>query len=326
MSDGPRIQKVSMESKPSAKDKNTGKEKSGTKEPQLKASNRDAIISISAIILLLACSVVIGNTIYDNTFVRHDSVIKYGDSVEIEYVGSLYNYYDRDGDSAIFDTNIMSVANDKNRTFIYEQFENFNNYNTFSNIRSIVIGNGELPAAFEDAIIGHRFGDTIEFSSADVYPLEGKVGYLKKSDEYSINKSKVFYSDSEFKAFFGVDAPETCFTIKSPYGWNAYAVRNFNNLIAVEYLPENSREYIGDTGVIYKVSKVADGKIVLRYDFPYNGKIIRAIGPYDEEMIYINEQISENEYKYKTEINTNNMAAGETSYFTIKVISPERCT
>lgn len=320
MSDGSKRQKIRVNSKSSAKAKNTEREKSNTKELPLKTSDRDAIISISAIILLLACSIVIGNAVYDNTLAHYSQPeIKYGDNVGIEYVGSLRTHYDRDGSPVIFDTNILSLANDKNRDFIYEQCENSNKYGT----HNIVIGSGEFLTTFENAIVGHHSGDIIELAidAKDAYPPDGKIGFLKKNYDYSIDKVKIFYSDTDFKSFFGVDAPETCFTVKSPYGWNANVVRNFNGLIEVDYLPENSQVYDSGTGVIYKVSKVDSGKIMFQYDFSYDDRIIKAIGPDNEETIYIIEEVSNGECKYKTEHGANTIIAGEPLYFTIKIVN-----
>lgn len=77
--------------------------------------------------------------------------------------------------------------------------------------RSVTLGGGALPAEIEQALIGHKAGDTVSVVVAYPVDYEGKAQLAGKTVEYTVDIDAVSeiivpkYTDSFVKAYFGYE-------------------------------------------------------------------------------------------------------------------------
>lgn len=297
-----------------------------------KARSVDPIIAVSATVLIICCAVVIGYTIYDKCFADHtEPNVEYGDTVNVEYVGSYYIYYDEDG-SAIFDTNIKSVGTSTDYTFAHE-WKSKDTYDVYK----VTVGSGGSLPMFEDALIGHHPGETVRVCvpAGEGYELKGGYHTGQKTGNIT-SLTRVFDNADAFKSFFGEDAlTDGPHTIQSPYGWNAqYAVDKISGKVTVEYLlteSDKDKEFSKEgSDVKYKVDSVDSATGEVEYDliFDWNSESPKMLLTFDEDgnTIYITDYSSETPDKYQYKIKTGDTSdddreiSGATLYFVIKII------
>lgn len=281
----------------------------------------DPIIKVSFVVFILACAIVIGNTIIDKTVADHSgAVVSYSDTVNVDYVGSYYCYYDETG-AVIFDTSIADIGNDSD----YTKSWSFS-HSVYQPIKVNIKGtssddNGNYLTLFKESMIGHKVGETVKVK---ISPGDG-YGALTAADIGTSSKTgvtvDVVYSTdaSTFKTFFGVDAPEDGEKIiESPYGWDA-RVTSDSNGVKVQYIPEVDKTYEINDEVSVKVTSIENGVITYNYQFEFQkdeNKMLKAV--IDNEVVYIynvNADGSEFTYKKTTEL------VGMDLYFTIKILS-----
>ena len=107
----------------------------------------EPITLVCLVVFMLASVIVIGTWVSDQITGESSETVQYGDSVTVEYTGSLYGFYDQGTDTmvpVIFDTNVKSVGTNSNYVFT----------STFSSTYStttLTLGDGKFLAAFEDA-------------------------------------------------------------------------------------------------------------------------------------------------------------------------------
>lgn len=138
-------------------------------EKNVKRKEREPIALVCLVVLLIACAGVLSAYAYDNYIADNTKNVGYGDKVVIDYTGSLYGYYDAATDTMvpiIFDTTLKSVHDNENNLFIAGFSKT-----SFSST-TITLGEGKFLKAFENAIIGHKVGDTVlvKIAAADAYP------------------------------------------------------------------------------------------------------------------------------------------------------------
>lgn len=232
--------------------------------PKFKLRDVDPIILVSSIVFFAACIAVVGMTIYDVTLADHSTrTCEYGDSVVVDYTGSYFNYYDRDG--TVFDTSLESVTNDSNIKKSYE----FTAKSTFSTI-NFKIGDGSYLAKFENCLINHHVGDTVRVT----IPAADGYGALTESQKGEINKTGQtiaptgVYTAAQFRDLFGFDAPAAGVPtdMKGPYGWDVSVMVGVNGMVTVDY---TSGAVVGQTYAMNaKVStKVTDKTGQITFDY-----------------------------------------------------------
>ena len=283
----------------------------------LRKKDHDPILRISAIVLAIACIIVIANTVYDITLADHsDPPIKYGDKVIVDYVGAYQAYYDEDG-AIVFDTSLKSV----DESDVKKSYE----YNPAFSQLTVEIGEGDYLEQFESALIGHVPGDVIKvkipngYGEAQLYDFKGTADI----------KLSTVLTASEFEDLFGYDAPETVGATTyvkehteiteddeynyTPFGFAAKVTLNSNGTITVEYMPEAGKTYIMSEDVSVTVDSVADGVAKISYVFSNNG--IREF-----VKVIIEDNVSVYVYPDTMKYKSTDEKTGEDLYFTITVV------
>jgi len=120
-------------------------------EPPSVRKAREPITVVFAVILLIACVLAIGIHINDNVLADNTTKVTSSSTVSVEYSGSLYDYYDKDG--ALFQTSISSI--DEN-----EDYKRIASYSKGSTL-SVSMANPSVLAGFAAALLGHQAGDTV---------------------------------------------------------------------------------------------------------------------------------------------------------------------
>lgn len=167
---------------------------------------REPISMVCLVVLLIAGAAVLCTYVNDHYLTDDRATVEYGNSVTLEYTGSLYTHYDEGGDvkPVIFDTNISGVGTSDKYYFT----NSFNPSKTYEQ-STIVLGKHTFLPVLEDAIIGHKVGDTfrvkVEAKDAYVQANQNKI-CDKGTEETYLQLTKTFeMSKSEYKTFFGTD-------------------------------------------------------------------------------------------------------------------------
>jgi len=200
------------------------KKGSKPKAPQKSAKDKprarkamDPIIAVCAAVLLLSSVVIIAATINDKFFTEGDtSAVTAWDTVEVDYVGSFYAYYDEGG--MIFDTNMESIGKDADLLKSY----GFSKI-SYSSMK-FTVGSGSMLAMFEDALLGMRPGETVRIE----IPVGEGYGKGTSFSPYAVTglemETVLEMTKEECTAYMGsVPAAGVIMTAKTPFGWDAYA-------------------------------------------------------------------------------------------------------
>ncbi len=177
----------------------------------------EPIMAIGVVVLLLASVAILSVFVYDNyIFADEEDTVVPGSTVKVDYVGSLFEYYDEDG-ALIFDTSIKDIAESED----YSKIGGFSR-TTFSQL-SVVPGSGGALKLFENALIGYKVGDEVRVE------IPYGEGYISKnktiSNEFTIGytqyfNSTVFEEMYDLKIVNGVTSTE----FDTIYGWKATAI------------------------------------------------------------------------------------------------------
>ena len=172
-------------------------------EKPIRKKEREPIAAVCFVVLLIACVAVLGVFINDNYINKNKETIEYGDSIELNYTGSLYAYYNDKSSytPVIFDTSVESVGKDTNNTFL-ASFSKDKYATSTIKVDSATSGSGDFLKAFEDACIGHKVGDTFSFKidKADAYKT-GKACDTDTVTDKVIENSKLI-SISQYNKLF----------------------------------------------------------------------------------------------------------------------------
>ena len=298
------------------------------KSRRFKLSSIDPIILASFSIFMIACLIVTGITVYG--IVAGDTSTKpaeYGDSVNVEYVGSYVTWYDKDG-AVIFDTNIESIGTDESYKVSYG-FDRSKTYETMNfNVGQDPSGYTLLDE-FKNALIGARPGDTVWVEITDGYgTLTEGVNYFKGQSTIGCTVAKTaVFSVSDYKSFFGVDeVPTVTTSVKSPYGWFADVASGTDSTVIVTYTPvlnEANDVCEGlkstateDNGAAITFNYTIEGDAFYYRDTIHgdSGKMLKAA--VDNKTVYIIGYDGSNVFEYKT----TGENVGTKMYFAIKFI------
>ena len=156
----------------------------GAEESNVKRREHEPITLVCFVVLMLASVLVIGAWASDQISGAGSETVQYGDSVTVEYTGSLYGYYDQGTDTmkpVIFDTNVKSVGTNSDYLFT----------STFSGkytATTLTLGQGKFLAGFEDGLMGKKVGDTVRIfiPAGEGYP---QVMDNKTATSFTIDNS-----------------------------------------------------------------------------------------------------------------------------------------
>ncbi|MEA4977724.1 MAG: FKBP-type peptidyl-prolyl cis-trans isomerase [Methanomassiliicoccaceae archaeon] len=181
---------------------------------QKKKRDIEPIMAISMVVFLLASVAVLAVFVNDNYISGSDSdTVQPGSTVTVDYAGSLYAYYNEDG-ALIFDTNVKAYSEN------YPIKGDFSK-TTFSDY-TVIPGSGGALTMFENALIGHKVGDTVKvlIPSADGYASKS----ITRDDQFSVPTVQ-YMSQTQFSSLydFTVSAGAQV-EFKTIYGWDATAV------------------------------------------------------------------------------------------------------
>lgn len=201
---------------------------------------RDPIFSVCFVVFVVACVGVIGVYVDEHYIQQDETVVSYGDTVEVNYTGSYYAYYDEDG-AVIFDTSLSSV--DDNGDYVKA-----NEYNStrFQPI-DVTVGDGDYLEMFENALVGHKVGDRIEvmIPAADGYIAPENSVFENVSTNLSIPRTQEMNKEAFDDMYEDVDlSAGTAVRFTTAYGWEANAYYDVtNNNVVIVNMPTVGETY-----------------------------------------------------------------------------------
>ena len=306
------------------KDKRSEDGKKNLRMGLIKKKDRDPILHVSAIVLAIACMIVICNTVFDIAIAdRSDPPIEYGDKVVVDYIGCYQEFYDKDNlknGAIVFDTSLSSLKDSD----VMKSYE----YNPAYKQLNVEIGKGKYLKAFEEALIGHVPGDVVKVCIPNGY---GEAQLYDFTNTANIKMADVLTAD-EFKSLFGFDAPSANSGLMylnahteikekdeakySPFGFPAVISTMTDGTVAVNYMPEEGNTYIMSEDVSVKVDSVKDGVAKITYELKKDTKrdFVKVIVD-NNNAIYVYPE----SMKYKT----TDEKTGEDLYFTITIVKYE---
>ena len=285
--------------------------------------DRDPIFTICFVVFVIAAVIAVGYYVHDEISDEEDGTAMYGDTVSVDYTGTLYGEYGSEN-AVVFDTSYSSVAKNS-KIAKSNDFEKRSSYKPLS----FQIGKGTVLEDFENAVIGLDVGDEVKIKilAANGYVAANITGSLNKSGNTMASSVTMTYS--MFNSLYSDVSVKGNSNVKftSIYGWDAYATcTDQDTAVIVSYVPTVDEEYTayesGDVVVKYKVTSFEAGTIT--YDIAIDGaKEIDDEGHIQmikldlgDKVVYIN-KITDSAYEYKEGKEVSN----EDLYFKIKLVS-----
>ena len=280
----------------------------------------DPIAMTCFVVIILAFAVVLGSYINSEYFASESSgTASSGNTVEVEYVGSYFCYYDETG-AVIFDTNMESVANNADNTFSPA----WSAKDSYS-LLSFTIGGTQVIKAFGDACAGHSVGDVVKVevpASDDAYGKTDRTEGVAKTFTVKTNGSM---SLDAYNALCGTSYTSSSDITVSP-------IENVDIIASVDGKNVNyvfptiaAGDYKLVSGAEVSVSNVTAGSFDLTYKTEANAVlkgIIAEPGDGNMQTAYIEHKSGEDTISYWISDNSAHAEQeGETMYFYIKIKS-----
>ena len=215
-------------------------------EKAIRKKEREPIATVCLVVLLIASVAVLGVFINDNYISKNKETIEYGDSIELNYTGSLYAYYNDKSTytPVIFDTSVESIGKDTDNAFI-ASFNKTSYATSTIKLDSATSGSGDFLKAFEDACVGHKVGDTFSFKidKADAY----KTGIACMTDDVTnktVTNSKVM-TIAEYNKLFNNSDTEVVGSknLTDISGLPAIVTGVAGNMVSVNYTMTVGQDY-----------------------------------------------------------------------------------
>lgn len=214
-------------------------------------------ISLVCFVVLIVATVAVAGAYVNDDVLNGDSTVSAvsGSKVTVEYTGALYAQYDNGG--AIFDTNVESIAN----STVYVHSAGYTAKSSYSTL-SVEIGSGGALAAFENALIGAREGDTVTVivSAAEGYAVADTTASMANSFQAPVQQKM---SASAYKSLYGEDAVSGT-TVTTVNGWDAIVTVNTDGTVSLNNMAVKDTEYDikSDFATVKaKVTDVSSGSI-----------------------------------------------------------------
>ena len=286
--------------------------------------DRDPIMSVCLGIFIVAAVIALGCFVVNEYFPTSDTTASTGDTVTVDYVGTYYGKYGSEY-AVVFDTNISSIGDDDD----IQKSNDYTEKTSYSGL-SFKIGNNTMLEEFENAVIGHKVGETFDVA---IKPNQGYVGPNTNGIMLTTNNkvSTVQYmSKTNFTELYPNVTLEDnqVVTFESKYGFDAQAMyTDSTNTVIITYMPVVGEPYEvykeGDTAVSFVVKSVEEGNVTFDIIID-NPVIVNSSGDIQmiklelEQDIYIT-AIHGDEIEYKTGSERMN----EPLYFQIKLTKIE---
>lgn len=292
---------------------------------------RDPIFMVCFIVFILAALSVVGVYIDEHYLTEDTTKAAYGDTVTVNYTGTYYAYYGEDN-AVVFDTSYSSIGN--NEQIIKSNSFNRTSYGTID----VTIGDGEYLKAFEEAIVGHKAGDTVRVEIPNGYPAASEpVESALTGLTMGVTEEMTL---SQFESVYDYDLDGNMATIKTVYGWDAMAyLDSASSTVVLIHMPAIGQQYTyalpTETGeeadeaahsfgtVTYTVTDINEDGIV--YDMAFSdyttvnaetGEIQMIELDFGNETWYVT-NVNSDGFTYKTCEERNNI----TLYFEIEIVS-----
>ncbi len=275
----------------------------------------EPILAISVVVLLVASGAVVSLSIFGSYTDDDDLAVIRDREVSVRYTGSLYDYYDEEG-ALIFDTNIKEHADSEDYSFIggFDKTKKFNELH-------FTQGEGKVLTSFENALIGHKAGDTVrvEIPLGEGYQSENR----EIADFFNVPEIESM-SVKEFESIYDEYIPLGSYPIKikTIYGWDANAWLE-KGLVCIEHKPVEGEDYVLASNELN-----VHGNVNINVEFVDNSikckMILELDDDVEEYMLWVETHskkfyiYGENEGFYKV---TDQPAAEGTIYFVITIES-----
>jgi hypothetical protein len=228
--------------------------------------DRDPIMKVCFVVFILAVCAVIGAGVYDKYLVKDDSLVNNGSTVTVNYVGTFYSYYGEEN-SVVFDTTYSSIGNDDN-------IEKSNDYSKTSYaVLEFTVGDDDVLAAFQNAIVGHKVGDTVWVTVivGEGYVAPDTTGTVDCSNAITVARSETM-TVTEFEAIYeDLDGTGSNMSFTSVYGWSATSSYDVSTgMVTVYYSPEAGSSYVNYEGSYGKVTLDVSSTTASTITFTYS--------------------------------------------------------
>lgn len=241
---------------------------------------RDPIFSVCLVVFAIAAVAVLGSFVYDEYIKEDGVVVEFGDTVVVDYVGTYYDYYGGEN-AVVFDTSYKSIGDD-------DDVAKSNDFNksSYSSL-TVTIGEGKFLAGFENALIGHKAGETVKvmIPAGEGYNSSAPVKTLQKG---SVNVNDVL-SIAQFEALYD-RAPEVgeFKEIKTIYGWNAIATLAEGYVIIQSIVSDLASEYVYDEDSPLKLTNVVVDSDVITFDYKLENYTVVNSNTNEIQMVELN--------------------------------------
>ncbi len=270
---------------------------------------RDPIFSVCFVVFVVACVGVLGVYVDEHYLQSDETKVAYGDKVTVDYVGSFYAY-NGESNAVVFDTSIASVG--KNDDISKANSFSKSSYSTFS----VTVGSKGALEMFENALVGHKVGDTVKVM------IPAGQGYIAPAGSVYSDVSTTFtvpavqeMTKTQFTEVYGSDITLTAGTsvqITTAYGWTGLATLvSSTNMVVIQNMPTSGEtyQYIENDDskygkVSYKVNSISADDISVTISFSDtkdvgNGEIAMIELNVDGQKVYVT-GVGNGTYSYKT--------------------------
>lgn len=270
--------------------------------------DRDPILTVGTVVLILAFAVVIGIYVNDHYIADSEaSPVHVGDSVKVNYTGSYYGYHTEDG-SQVFDTSLWSIADDDDKDKSFEF--TLKSKSSYTPLSFTIGGTDSYLAMFKNSIVGLRSGQTAEViippsqgygelteDNLASYQMEGST--MQRMETVTLDTLKDIYGISTING--------NLFNISTPYGWDAHVKYDGNGKTAVVEHLVTPGVYEMNENVSIDVTDVSNDLITFDYLFDTvatkDGSSISYKGS-DYDSIRLVKIIVDNEERYVTAVDS----------------------
>ncbi len=270
---------------------------------------RDPIFSVCFVVFVVACVGILGVYVDEHYLQSDETKVAYGDKVTVDYTGTYYAFYG-EANAVVFDTSIASVGN--NDDIAKANSFSKSSYSTLS----VTVGSNGALKGFENALVGHKIGDTFTVK------IPAGEGYVAPAGSVHEDVSTTFavpavqeMTKAQFTDVYGSDVTLTAGTsvrITTAYGWTGLATFvSSTNMVVVQNMPTSGEtyQYIGNDDseygkVSYKVNSISSDSISVTMSFSDtksvgNGNIAMLEINVDGNGIYVT-GVGSGTYSYKT--------------------------
>ena len=203
--------------------------------------DRDPILMVCFVVFLLTSCAIIGATVYNDLLKADNTMAVTGSSVEVNYTGTYYAYYE-DDNYVVFDTSFWSIAD--NDDILKSNDFTARSQNSYSPLK-FTVGGTDVLTGFGNAVIGHKVGDKVRVM------IPAGEGYNAANTEERIASSHVFaipssenLTTAQFKEIYGYELKGYEEIEESAYGWPASASYNSqNDTVTITYHPISGQNY-----------------------------------------------------------------------------------